>query len=57
MIYAALALLLCALRVAGWLNYTDSGEATLTHYTMALDYIASCGCTAESTHYPTAGKR
>lgn len=28
--------------------------ATLTHYSLPLDYIASCGCTADSTHYPTA---
>lgn len=26
----------------------------MTHYTMPEDYIASCGCTARSTHYPTA---
>ncbi|KIM31512.1 hypothetical protein M408DRAFT_260895 [Serendipita vermifera MAFF 305830] len=30
------------------------GFATITHYTLPLDYIASCGCTAKSTHYPTA---
>lgn len=26
----------------------------MTHYTIPLDFIASCGCTAASTHYPTA---
>ncbi|KAH9978926.1 RlpA-like double-psi beta-barrel-protein domain-containing protein-containing protein [Lactifluus volemus] len=26
----------------------------MTHYTLPENYIASCGCTAESTHYPTA---
>ncbi|KAJ3724688.1 RlpA-like double-psi beta-barrel-protein domain-containing protein-containing protein [Lentinula raphanica] len=37
-----------------WIEYPDNGFATLTHYSLPLDYIASCGCTAESTHYPTA---
>jgi hypothetical protein len=27
----------------------------MTHYTMDRNFIASCGCTADSTHYPTAG--
>ncbi|CCA68667.1 hypothetical protein PIIN_02532 [Serendipita indica DSM 11827] len=31
-----------------------SGYATITHYTLPLDYIASCGCSAKSTHFPTA---
>ena len=26
----------------------------MTHYVMPLDNIAACGCTAKSTHYPTA---
>ena len=26
----------------------------MTHYTLPEDYIASCGCTGQSTHYPTA---
>lgn len=30
------------------------GNATMTHYDLPLDYIASCGCVAKSTHYPTA---
>lgn len=25
-----------------------------SHYTLPQDYIAACGCTAKSTHYPTA---
>jgi hypothetical protein len=37
-----------------WLQYPDSGIATLTHYTLPENDIASCGCTAESTHHPTA---
>ncbi|KAG8835274.1 hypothetical protein FRC20_003309 [Serendipita sp. 405] len=32
----------------------SNGFATITHYTLPLDYIASCGCSAKSTHYPTA---
>lgn len=31
-----------------------SGRATLTHYDLPLNYIASCGCVPASTHYPTA---
>jgi len=26
----------------------------MTHYTLPLDFVAACGCTAGSTHYPTA---
>jgi len=37
-----------------WIQYPNSGIATMTHYTLPEDYIASCGCTAQSTHYPTA---
>lgn len=37
-----------------WIQYPPDGTATLTHYTLPEDYIAACGCTAESTHYPTA---
>ena len=40
--------------IAQWIDYPDSGPASLTHYTLPLDFIAACGCTAESTHYPTA---
>jgi hypothetical protein len=32
----------------------DFGRTTLTHYDLPLDYVASCGCVARSTHYPTA---
>lgn len=37
-----------------WIQYPESGIATLTHYTLPEDDVASCGCTAKSTHYPTA---
>ena len=37
-----------------WIQYPDSGTATMTHYTLPGGDIASCGCTGKSTHYPTA---
>lgn len=37
-----------------WINYPDSGHATLSHYTLPSGYVASCGCTGASTDYPTA---
>ncbi|KAI0790767.1 RlpA-like double-psi beta-barrel-protein domain-containing protein-containing protein [Abortiporus biennis] len=37
-----------------WLQYPSDGIATMTHYTLPENYIASCGCTAASTHFPTA---
>jgi len=40
--------------VAAWIDYAPSGSATLTHYGLPRDYVASCGCTPASTHYPTA---
>jgi len=38
------------------LGYTmpSVGFATMTHYYLPMNAIAACGCTAESTHYPTA---
>ena len=51
-------LLLClsmtVVQVAAWINYPPTGSATLTHYDLPRDYVASCGCTPASTHYPTA---
>lgn len=52
-----LILLICFLGFAlssEWIEYPASGFATMTHYTLPLDFIASCGCSATSTHYPTA---
>lgn len=40
--------------IAQWIKYPDSGTASMTHYTLPLDFVAACGCTGESTHYPTA---
>ncbi|KAF8635228.1 hypothetical protein AX17_004003 [Amanita inopinata Kibby_2008] len=37
-----------------WISYPTAGLATLTHYDLPRDYIASCGCVPGSTHYPTA---
>ncbi|KAJ7594313.1 RlpA-like double-psi beta-barrel-protein domain-containing protein-containing protein [Mycena floridula] len=37
-----------------WIDYAPDGIATMTHYDMPRDYIASCGCTSTSTHFPTA---
>lgn len=45
--------------VAAWISvvhawtYADNGIATMTHYTMDVGTIASCGCTGGSTRYPT----
>jgi hypothetical protein len=44
-------LIVCA---SQWIQYPQSGIATLTYYTLPEDDVASCGCTAKSTHYPTA---
>ncbi|KAI0344706.1 hypothetical protein BDW22DRAFT_1354845 [Trametopsis cervina] len=40
--------------VNAWIQYPPTGTATMTHYTLPTDYIAACGCTPKSTHYPTA---
>jgi hypothetical protein len=39
---------------AQWISYPPAGLASLTHYQLPTDYIAACGCVADSTHYPTA---
>lgn len=52
--YATFTLLFYLSLVAAWIDYPPDGTATLTHYTLPKDYITSCGCTASSTHYPTA---
>lgn len=35
-------------------DFSASGYASLTHYDLPLDYVASCGCVGRSTFYPTA---
>jgi len=37
-----------------WIQYPADGWATMTTYSLPENYIAACGCTADSTHYPTA---
>ncbi|KAH7888486.1 RlpA-like double-psi beta-barrel-protein domain-containing protein-containing protein [Phlebopus sp. FC_14] len=37
-----------------WIQYPPSGYATMTHYTLPQGFIAACGCTPNSTNYPTA---
>ncbi|KAI0312751.1 RlpA-like double-psi beta-barrel-protein domain-containing protein-containing protein [Amylostereum chailletii] len=39
---------------SSWIDYPDDGIATMTHYDLPRDFVASCGCTPDSTHYPTA---
>jgi hypothetical protein len=34
--------------------FPAQGRASLTHYDMPYDYVASCGCVGLSTKYPTA---
>lgn len=51
---AAILVLWLATLGAAWIQYPPSGTATMTHYTLPQDFIAACGCTAKSTHYPTA---
>ncbi|EJD52404.1 hypothetical protein AURDEDRAFT_158132 [Auricularia subglabra TFB-10046 SS5] len=47
-----LSLLLARVARAAW-QYSPTGYATMTHYDLPLDYVASCGCAPASTHYPT----
>jgi len=35
-------------------QYPKTGFATMTHYDLPLNDVAACGCTGQSTHYPTA---
>ncbi|KAJ6625466.1 hypothetical protein B0H10DRAFT_2001442 [Mycena sp. CBHHK59/15] len=37
-----------------WIDYPADGTATMTHYTIPDGFVAACGCTGESTKYPTA---
>lgn len=40
--------------MSSWIEYPSTGQATLTHYSLPQGYVASCGCTPDSTKYPTA---
>ena len=33
---------------SAWIQYPPDGFATMTHYTMPSDFVASCGCTSDS---------
>lgn len=37
-----------------WIDYSANGEATMSHYTIPQGFVAACGCTGDSTNYPTA---
>jgi len=50
----ALALLPVLVRTDDTFQYPSTGFATMTHYDLPTNFVASCGCTADSTHYPTA---
>ncbi|KIJ19059.1 hypothetical protein PAXINDRAFT_70510 [Paxillus involutus ATCC 200175] len=43
-----------ATRATEWIQYSPDGYATMTHYTIPQGFIAACGCTGDSTDYPTA---
>ena len=40
--------------IAQFIDYPDFGPASLTHYDLPTNFVAACGCTPASTHYPTA---
>lgn len=44
------------LRITDTTLTTDGhvGFASMTHYTLLLDFVAACGCVPASTHFPTA---
>lgn len=48
-----LLLLLLCLTKASAIDFAPSGYASLTHYDLPSDYVASCGCVGASTSYPT----
>ncbi|CCM01134.1 uncharacterized protein FIBRA_03182 [Fibroporia radiculosa] len=52
--YAFLSFLVARGLATDWIDYPADGTATLTTYTLPENFIAACGCTADSTHYPTA---
>jgi len=43
-----------AMTIDDTFQYPSSGFATMTHYDLPINFVASCGCTPASTHYPTA---
>lgn len=49
-----LLLVLCFGLVSAAVDFAPRGYASLTHYDLPLNYVASCGCVGRSTWYPTA---
>jgi hypothetical protein len=44
-----------AYSVYAWIEYADTGTATMTHYEIGKDTVAACGCVGGSSDsYPTA---
>ncbi|KAF6767039.1 Expansin/pollen allergen, DPBB domain protein [Kalmanozyma brasiliensis GHG001] len=53
--WAAFSLVLVWIRLASAaVDFASSGYASLTHYDLPSNYVASCGCVGRSTNYPTA---
>ncbi|EIW82871.1 hypothetical protein CONPUDRAFT_51844 [Coniophora puteana RWD-64-598 SS2] len=50
----SLVLLCSSARASTWIQYPSDGYATMTHYTLPLNFIPACGCVTNSTLYPTA---
>lgn len=46
--------LVCLLTAVRAFDLDPSGYASLTHYDLPSNYVASCGCVGRSTFYPTA---
>jgi len=49
-----LVLLVLVVVQAQWIEYPANGFASMTHYSLPLDFVAACGCIPASTHFPTA---
>ncbi|TFK44366.1 RlpA-like double-psi beta-barrel-protein domain-containing protein-containing protein [Crucibulum laeve] len=52
--YLLCILSLLTFQAYAWIDYPSDGLATMTHYGLPKDFVAACGCTPTSTHYPTA---
>nr|CDI56007.1 conserved hypothetical protein [Melanopsichium pennsylvanicum 4] len=51
----AFLVLFCLMGIASAaVDFAASGYASLTHYDLPSNYVASCGCVGRSTFYPTA---
>lgn len=52
--FVFLSFLPATIQASEWIQYPPSGHATMTHYSLPTGFIAACGCTPNSTYYPTA---